>query len=299
MPTSLTLMMTSHNRPPAVLRAVLAALKYSPGNSGISRLIIVNDRGDRAILEELVAEFGLAAEIVDIEGPPGHRGQAAAWNAGFATLGDESHVVCLSSDCILLPGSVANLAWFAAEFPEMVVFGRAEHCGRNYTTQWTNFSGVELAANKTLVSSQFGMPEGFVWMLPVEAIRRVGGWEPRMTHGVCFDHTEYFFRLAKAGVELAQCDDVCAIHIEHPKPHIADHEAAARNKAVFESIHGEHTDKSWMTLANECYKVCRLNHPPVQLFLRKDMAPERELSIYQAMTEKYLDAEPSLSTVAV
>jgi hypothetical protein len=279
------------------MRSVFSALKYFPGNQGFDELTIVNDRGDRDAIESALAHIGLHAEILDLTGPPGHRGQARAWNAGYATL-TTSHVVCISSDCILLPGSISNLLWFARRFPEKIIFGRAEHAGRGLTIRYQE-AGTELSVTtKTIAGARRGMPEGYVWMLPVSAIRETGGWNDAMTDGVCYDHTDFFYRLVKSGRELVVVDDVCAVHIEHPKPHIEDSEGMARNQAIFEAAHGVHTVSGWQQLLMDTYDMTYYQHPPMMFCFTKgpDPIPQIE-STFDILAKEYLPALPAMSEI--
>lgn len=287
---SLTLLMTMHNRPPEVMNAVFASLTHFMGNSCYDDLVIVNDRGSRVAIERALDEANLTARIVQIDGLPGHRGQASAWNRGFEAV-TTTHVACMSSDCILLPWSVQNLRWFHDKFHQFVVFGRAEHCGRNYTTRFDR-PGQPSVATKTIVDSRNGMPEGYIWMLPMDVVRELGGWDEELTNGVCYDHTDIFYRILKAGYPWARVDDICAVHIEHPKLHIRDEEGTERNRVVFERKHGEHDSKGWLPIAMDRYRIMLWEHPPMTVWLPLNVTDSEVATLKDLIVHDYLNKDP-------
>ena len=288
---SLTLLMTMHNRPPEVMNAVFASLTHFMGNSCYDDLVIVNDRGDRVAIERALDEANLTARIVQIDGPPGHRGQASAWNRGFEAV-TTTHVACMSSDCILLPWSIQNLRWFADNLPEFIVFGRAEHCGRNYTTRFEQTDG-KVVCTKTILDYKNGMPEGYIWSLPMDSVRELGGWDEEMTNGVCFDHTDLFYRIMKARIPWLRADDVAAVHIEHSKDHIGNEVAVEHNRVVFERKHGAHDATGWLPLAKSLYTAMVWGHPPLSVWFPTDTLDAAKIEHVKALvTEKYLATNP-------
>ena len=288
---SLTLLMTMHNRPPEVMNAVFASLTHFMGNSCYDDLVIVNDRGDRVAIERALDEASLTARIVQIDGPPGHRGQASAWNRGYEAV-TTTHVACMSSDCILLPWSIQNLRWFADNLPEFIVFGRAEHCGRNYTTKFVQLDG-KVVSTKTILDYKNGMPEGYIWSLPMGSVRELGGWDEEMTNGVCFDHTDLFYRIMEKGIPWVRSDDVAAVHIEHSKDHIADKEAVERNRVVFERKHGKHDSDGWLAVARMAYVPMVWEHPPLSFWVNQaDSNQDNFDRIRELVLNSYLAKNP-------
>ena len=193
-----------------------------------------------------------------MDGKPGRGPQAPPWNRAFAEV-RTSHAYCISSDCIQLPWSVQIGAWCARRFPDMVTMGRAEHCGRKYSFKYKD------TYVKTMVSSYMGQPEGFAWVLPMDMIRKLDppGYDERLT-GYCYEHVDLVIRILESGAPVLRCDDICAVHIEHPKPYIHDKDAIEHNRIVFESVHGEYSEtwahdhgyKGWLIGSGMAMNTC-------------------------------------------
>jgi hypothetical protein len=223
--------MTINDRPPEVMEAVFSSFSSFPGNSSYDEMVIVNDRGDRSAIEYALKHANLEARIIDIEGAPGHRPYAVAWNTAFRAC-RSTHIYAISSDCIQLPNSVAIARWMTARFPKYLVFGKSEHCGRKYTF---NFNGCHA---KTMTASYIGEPEGFAWLLPAAALAKTTpfGYDEAMT-GYCWEHVDLSMRMAEQCEGVLLCDDICAVHIEHDKPYVND-AAVEINREVFVKRHG-------------------------------------------------------------
>lgn len=234
---TISVIMTVNDRPPDVLRAVLASFRWFPGNN-YDELVIVNDRGDRAAIEAALADVRVAdAVIVDIPGPPGRLCPAAAWNAGFAAA-TGSHFYCISSETVQTPLSVMRAREFAACLPEQIVFGRAEHAGLFYT--WIAPDGKETRA---MSKSSSPLPRGFVWVLPRVWLGRIDppGYDPIYMGGFCYEDDDLMFRLFSAGATFLFCDDICGFHIEHGREFLVTDEGRAavqRNGDIFVAKYG-------------------------------------------------------------
>lgn len=227
---TISVVMTSHNRPAHVLEAVFSSLTHFPGNQSFDELVVVNDRGDRAVIERAAGKFGLSPVIVEIPGEPGHRCPSAAWNAGFRAASG-THLYCLSSDTIQLPFSMDTARWIAGKLPDMITFGRAEHCGRRYSFI---YKGTHV---KTMLSSYTGRALGFVWIVPKKWIGGLTpyGYDEAYMGGFCFEDDDIMARLHLAGADFLICDDICGVHIEHSRELLSDQVKVTRNKAIFDS----------------------------------------------------------------
>ena len=241
---SLSVIMTIYDRPASVIRSVLASFAYFIGNDCYDEIVVVNDRGDRAAIENVLAGLKLEARIIDIAGPPGKRCPAVAWNAGFRAA-RSTHFYCISSDTVQIPNSVERARQFSEILPEMIVFGRAEHCGRYYAWQYRETQW------RTMTYHFSPRPLGFVWMLPRIWLDRISppGYDEAYMDGFCYEDTDIVMRLIKGGAEFLFSDDICGFHIEHGRQFLMTDSGLAMTKQNEDLFVSKYGAKNAMDLA--------------------------------------------------
>jgi hypothetical protein len=174
----------------------------------------------------------------DIVGP---RCPARAWNTAFS-ITDLPHAFALSSDCILTPHSI-GLAYHLAEVErDSVIVAMAAHCGPSYhwyTSDPEAEDGPRTWATKTMTSVEGAHPLGFAWLLPMDKVRAIGGYDEAYMDGLCYEDDDFTARMWGAGADFIFSDDIRAFHMEHPRPHLIDTERVERNAAIFRKRYGD------------------------------------------------------------
>ena len=242
---TVSLILTINNRPPEVSSKVAESLKLT-GNE-VDEIIVVLDRpteeaklGSSTYLELMVPEGGPTVRYVDIDGDPGWKGPAKAWNAGInAATGDFFY--CISSETVQDQGNVAK-ARALCEDKNTVVFGA---CHNSVAKDL-----VVGADPGLLVSSKMCRPLGFIVCMPAWAVREIKGYDEKFSElGFWYDDDDFFLRLWRTGVKFVFEDDIHGIHLDHERPDLATPEGQAgiqRNAAYMMEKHG--TLHPWPTL---------------------------------------------------
>jgi hypothetical protein len=233
---SLSVIMTVNKRSVADLTSVLSSFRYMVGNDEYEEMVIVNDRGDRAVLESCLRTLGLEARIVDIDGPPGRLCPSKAWNAGFAAA-TSTHYLCISSDTVLIPKSVRRAREITEILPDVITFGRAEHCGLFYSFV---LNKTETRAMTTYFSPD---PLGFVWIVPAAALAAIDppGYDEIYMGGSCYEDNDIVQRLWLGGYDFLFCDDIHGFHLEHGRTFLVDKDGLAlvkKNEEIFKARFG-------------------------------------------------------------
>lgn len=203
---TIALAMTLHDRTPATLKRVLAALRQNP----VDQLVIALDRTEAATLAAL-DDFEVPFTAVPLAGPPGWRCSASAWNAAFAEVSTEL-LVCISSDVELAPGATTALRDRLAAYPA-VMFGKC--------LEEAPETGDQLAKGltyKVLCSSREPRPLGFVMGMPMWLVRTTGGYDEGLMGGIWYEDSDWCQRLWLEGVPFVFDDAVRGTHISHSRP---------------------------------------------------------------------------------
>ena len=214
---SLSLVMTIHERPGAVIRAVRAGV-YANGTQP-NQVVICFDRSSRETVRAVYDEWRLAEpDTVELCGPPGWRGPAKAWNAALARVSSELTMM-ISSEVAVSPDSIARMREFLAT-RQAVLFGKCTDSSG--TQQVTGFPpGL-------LCSSEYPRPLGFVWCVPTWALRAIGGYDEGYMKGLCYDDDDISYRLWKLGLPFVFHDGVSGVHQFHERPGLRTKEGIAK-----------------------------------------------------------------------
>ena len=234
--------MTIHNRTPKIIKSVFASFVF-PGNRP-DAVAVCYDRAPKnsvATLRHECRTKGIELrETFMFDGPKGFRCPSAAWNAVFDLI-DEDHAFCISSDVVLAPHAIGKAYHMAAEFPDWIIVGRTEHCGPSYHSRIEAEGKDEklIFKSRVMTSSYYLNPLGFAWLLPMKTVREIGGYSMEFMNGFCFEDNDFTIRMWNAGADIMFDDDVLALHMEHPRPHVLDEEKVGRNRKIFERIYGD------------------------------------------------------------
>jgi len=234
---SVSLILTVNNRSPEVSKAVADSLKL-PGNE-VDEIIVVLDRpteeaklGSSTYLELMVPEGGPTVRYVDIDGDPGWKGPAKAWNAGIKAAKGEL-LYCFSSEVVQDEGNVEKAVKLCANM-QTVLFGACDNS--------TPVNLVVGAPPGLLVSSKMPRPLGFIVAMPSWAVKLIGGYDEEFTkRGFWYDDDDFFFRLWRTGVDFMFDDSVHGIHLDHARPGLETPEGQAgikKNEAYMMEKHG-------------------------------------------------------------
>lgn len=234
--------MTIYDRPEEVLRAVFAGLSL-PGNTP-DALVVCYDRASgaaRRIVEAQCSRLGirdLRQERLDGHFSDGPRCPSLAWNTALALV-KEDHAFCISSEMVLAPHSVGMAFHLAATVPDVLIVGRAEHCGQSYF--WTPLGEAreDLFTWRIMTWHQTPKPLGFNWLLPMKAVRAIHGYDEAFMHGFCYEDSDFVVRLWRHGTDFVFCDDIVGFHLEHRRDHLLDKDGKVLlNEKLFTSRYG-------------------------------------------------------------
>lgn len=240
----LSLILTVNNRPPEVSRQVAAALKL-PGNRP-DELVVVLDRAPDELGRETIKIYqGLATEVIftTIEGEPGWRGPARAWNAGFKAASGDT-LMCISSEVVLDEGCIDRLREQVDS--NTAIFGACHNS--------VDKNMVIGADPGLLVSTKMPRPLGFIVAMPAARVEEIGGFDEDFMGGFWYDDDDFFLRLWNTGVRFVFDDAVHGVHLDHDRPDLATpagRRGIERNRLLMISKHN--SAHPWSTLQKRVY----------------------------------------------
>lgn len=234
-----TVAMTIYDRTPEIIDAVFAGLSFRGNRPDC--VAVCYDRASNDSVEafrrgcrSIGAMLKEAFLYDDVEGP---RCPSRAWNAAL-TLVRDKNVFSMSSDVILAPHSV-DMAFHMAELRDnLMVVGRADHCGPSYA--WPNPERNNVLKWRTITWSAAPRGLGFCWLFPMELYRKVGGHDEVYMDGYCYEDDDLVLRMWEEGATFLFCDDIFGIHVEHPRDHLLNKDGKVTvNEEIFRSRYGD------------------------------------------------------------
>jgi len=235
-----SVILTVNNRPPEVSRQVADSFRL-PGNQP-DEMVVVFDRPTpeaHAGAADFYFPLNFPVSSKFIDGEPGWRGPAKAWNVGFAAAtGDLFY--CISSEVVQAAGNVERARELAKD-GNTVIFGKC----RNSVPR----DLVVGAEPGLLVSSTMPRPLGFIACMPAARVREIGGFDEEFMGGYWFDDDDFFLRLWKTGVRFLFDDSISGVHLDHERPDLQTargQAGIARNAALMMRKHG--TQHPWPEL---------------------------------------------------
>ena len=235
---AVSIILTINNRSPEVLKRVAESLKL-PGNEA-DEIIVVLDRPTKEVREDTIGTYlSLGATFINVEGEPGWKGPARAWNRGFDAAGGDLFY-CISSEVVQGAGNVEKAKALCDNSPVdphgilgPVVFGSCSN------SEPANL--VVGAEPGVLVSSKMPRPLGFIVCMPSQAVKQIGGFDERFMDGYWYDDDDFFLRLWRTGVDFVFDDSIHGTHIHHERPVLetgAGRAGIQRNQALMLKKHG-------------------------------------------------------------
>lgn len=227
-PMTVSMVLTVNNRPAEVSIEVADSLKLR-GNAPDELIVVLDRPSEEAKIGARVAysDLGFPVHFVEIEGEPGWKGPAKAWNAGFKAASGEL-LYCISSEVVQDAGNVEK-ARVAADSGHVAVFGA---CHNSQKTP-----EVVGAEPGLLVSSEMPRPLGFIVCMPTWVVRRVEGFDEKFMDGFWFDDDDFFRRLWAEGIDFLFDDSIHGVHLHHDRPDLTE-ESIDINRRYFLSKHG-------------------------------------------------------------
>ena len=239
---ALSLILTVNNRTPEVSKQVADSLKCA-GNHP-DELIVVIDRATDEARKGAVAAYAAVegqfpVRFVYLDGEPGWKGPAAAWNAGFqAATGDLFY--CISSETVQDAGNVEKARKICGKM-DTAVFGAC------HNSEKTDL--VVGAEPGLLVSSKMPRPLGFITCFPAKNCLDIGGFDENFMKGYWYDDDDFFLRMWRTGLDFVFDDSIHGTHLDHERPDLAtpDGQAGIRvNEMYMLRKHG--TAQPWSNL---------------------------------------------------
>lgn len=234
------LSITLYDRTPQVITSMFNSLLF-PGNR-VDAIAVCYDRAPRKsvdLLRNLCAKnrIELRESFLD-DDEVGSRCPAAAYNKSLGLV-SESHVFCLSSDIVLAPHSIGMAYELSRVCPDDAIIGMVTHCGPSY---YWDCGGRR---QRIQTSSENPMPMGFCWLIPMDRVRQLGGYDEIYMGGLCFEDDDFVRRLWMTGINFIFCDDISGSHIEHDREHCVKNDGRVqRNRKIHQSRHSESPDFS-------------------------------------------------------
>jgi hypothetical protein len=237
--------MTIHDRTPEIIGSVISCMRF-PGNRP-DVVLVCYDRAPQESVDAMRLECkNIGVELREIflkDNAVGPRCPSLAWNKALS-LSNESHIMCISSDVVMSPHSLDMAYHLSEAAPDHVIIGRAEHSGPSYKWHHTftpaNKEPNEEIVDRSMTSATFAEPLGFIWLLPMKTVRRIGGYNEAYMNGLCYEDADFVLRLWNAGADFLFCDDVFAIHMEHRREHLKNRDGKiSTNEKLFVDEYGD------------------------------------------------------------
>jgi len=241
------LALTIHDRNAGVLQSVMASFKF-PGNS-IDVVAVCYDRVNPEVVDEfrnLCKGYELREVFLD-DDVVGPRCSSKSWNSVLGLV-SESHAFCISSDVVMAPHSVGMAYELSRVCPGDVFCGMTIHSGPSY--YWlTNEMGDKC---RIMTWSRHPNPLGFCWLLPMDAVRKIGGYSEEYMDGVCFEDDDFVRRMWGTGINFVFCDDILGMHMEHNREQYLDIDGKVSiNKKIHLGKYGDSKALSDMFVGSE------------------------------------------------
>lgn len=207
---TLSIILTINNRSPEVSKRVSDSLRL-PGNQP-DELIVVLDRATKDAHEGAMVYSdvldGFSVRYVGIDGDPGWRGPATAWNHGFAAATSDLYY-CISSEVVQDEGNVDKAR-------ELCDQGQTVAFGACHNSEPVNL--VVGAEPGLLVSSLMPRPLGFICCMPADKVMEIKGFDEEFMKGFWYDDDDFFLRMWRSGVDFLFDDSIHGTHIHHERP---------------------------------------------------------------------------------
>lgn len=241
----LSLILTINNRTPEVCKQVANSFMLE-GNRP-DDVTVVLDRVSKEVEEGATAawtDFQSPVRFITIDGTPGWRGPARAWNAGFRwATGDLFY--CISSDVVQKEWNVDRARTLCSGLRQ-AVFGMCHNSTPEHL--------VVGAEPGLLVSSKMPRPIGFIVCMPAAKVKEIGGFDEAFmgtleAPNFWFDDDDFMLRLWKSGVDFEFDDSIRGTHLAHARPvleTVSGQAGIARNAALMTAKHG--TQHPWPNL---------------------------------------------------
>ena len=259
-PPTISLALTIHDRDSVTLDRVKAAIEQNP----VDQIVVALDRP----VSDYKPWFK-GATIVELDGPPGWRCSAAAWNAAFSEVTSEL-VVCISSDVVMEAGCTTRIAKRLAAYPS-VIYGKV--------IEEDPSVGGQLAkglTRKVLCSSREPRPLGFIMGLPMWAVRATQGYDEGLMAGIWYEDGDFTQRLWQEGLPFVFDDFVRGTHISHPRPFLD----------TKEGIRLHNVNMIYMTRKWGCVDPFQRNQANIQYVNSTDAPDEGILYMLQSMHQE-------------
>lgn len=249
---TVSIVLTVNNRPEEVTKQVAKSL-WLPGNlQEDDELIVVLDRPTPEAGKAAISWYSRAAgrtqnlpRFIPIEGDPGWKCPAKAWNAGFKAATSDL-LYCISSEVVQEAGNVKKAVELAKD-QNTAVFGA---CHNSTPTKL-----VVGAEPGLLASSKMPRPLGFIVCIPRKQVIDIGGFDEEFMNGFWYDDDDLFIRLWHAGLSFLFDDSIHGTHLDHGRPGLETKEGQAgieRNAALMLKKHGTH--HPWHELPKILYR---------------------------------------------
>jgi hypothetical protein len=185
----------------------------------------------RIYLDEMMGRKFPSYSFRRIDGEPGYRNPAAAWNKAYQAVATE-FIYQFSSECIHQPDNVTNaLKWL--KVAPCVVFGKARDSGE--------YGGVVTGPDPLLLTdAAHPRPLGFVMAFPSWAIRAIEGQDEEYMKGQGYEDDDFVYRLWQLGIPFIFDDSIQVVHQAHPRAHYDTDEG----KAGYE-VNRQYTVAKW------------------------------------------------------
>jgi hypothetical protein len=90
-----------------------------------------------------------------------------------------------------------------------------------------------------MTNAMWTRPLGFNWLLPMQTVRAVGGYDSAYMTGLCYEDDDFVIQMWRHGCDIVFCDDVLGLHMEHKRDHLTDLDGRVKvNTALFVSRYG-------------------------------------------------------------
>ena len=257
---TVSIVLTINNRSPEVSRQVAESLAL-PGNEA-DELIVVLDRATPEAREGAVNAYSDIwnrpyNQFIDIDGPPGWKCPAKAWNAGFKAATSDL-LYCISSEVVQEEGNVKKAVELCTKWVGGAPDNKIVHYNTAVFGACHNSTPTQLVVGAEpglLASSKMPRPLGFIVCMPRWAVDEIGGFDEEFMKGFWYDDDDLFIRLWHAGLSFLFDDSIHGTHLDHGRPGLETkegQEGIERNAALMLKKHGTH--HPWHELPKILYR---------------------------------------------